>query len=270
MQFFYTTYRKNMVYFFSKWRLLASDTAETMLLCITERQLSGMQFKASDAAQALHVDEKTVLRWIRNDKLPAEQIRGDYHINRVDLLEWATERGIKVDPAIFELDDSDDTRPLPLLSQALEAGGIHCNVSGADVQSVLQQVVDLLDLPEELDPDFVLQVLLAREAMGTTAVGDGIAIPHVRNPLLLRLPVPKVSLCFLAQPVDFGALDGKPVQTLFTITSPTVRTHLHLLSKLAYALRDDRLRQALKTPCQRELILATLRQIESDIGKGSP
>ena len=64
--------------------------------------------------------------------------------------------------------------------------------------------------------------------------------------------------------------DGKPVQTLFTITSPTVRTHLHLLSKLAYALRDDRLRQVLKTPCQREQILATLRQIESDIGKGSP
>lgn len=269
MPFFYTTDPNNMVYFFAKSRILGLAPTETALLH-TMKGTTVMQLKAADAAQALHVDEKTVLRWIRNDKLPAEQIRGDYHINRVDLLEWATERGIKVDPTIFELDDSDDTRPLPLLSQALEAGGIHCNVVGSDVQSVLQQVVDLLNLPEELDPDFVLQVLLAREAMGTTAVGDGIAIPHVRNPLLLRLPVPKVSLCFLAQPVDFGALDGKPVQTLFTITSPTVRTHLHLLSKLAYALRDDRLRQVLKTPCQSELILSTLRQIENDIGKASP
>lgn len=229
-----------------------------------------MQLKTTDAAKALHVNEKTILRWIRRDNLPAEKIRGDYHINRIDLLEWATGRGFKVDPAIFELDDTDDTRPLPPLSQALEAGGIHCNVSGNDVQSVLQQVVDLLNLPEELDPDFVLQVLLAREAMGTTAVGDGIAIPHVRNPLLLRLPTAKVSLCFLAKPIDFGAVDGIPVQILFTITSPTVRTHLHLLSKLAYALRDDRLRQVLKTPCRPELILTTMRQIETDIGKNSP
>jgi PTS system nitrogen regulatory IIA component len=228
-----------------------------------------MQFKPADAAQALQVDEKTVLRWIRNDNLPAEQIRGDYQINRVDLLEWATERGIKVNPAIFELDDSDDVRPLPPLSQALEAGGIHCNVAGADIPSVLHQVVTLLNLPEELDPDFVLQVLLARESMGTTAVGDGIAIPHVRNPLLLRLPVPKVSLCFLAQPIDFGAVDGKPVHILFTITSPTVRTHLHLLSKLAYALRDDRLRQVLKTACHQDLILTTLRQIEADMARSS-
>ena len=228
-----------------------------------------MQLRTQDAATALQVDEKTVLRWIRHDNLPAEQIRGDYQINRVDLLEWATERGIKVHPSLYDLEDTGDGKPLPLLSDCLEAGGIHCNVSGSDVQSVLQQVVTLLDLPEELDTDFVLQVLLAREAMGTTAVGDGIAIPHVRNPLLLRLPMPKVSLCFLAQPVDFGALDGKPVQILFTITSPTVRTHLHLLSKLAYALRDERLRQILKAPCQPDTIFSLLREIEADISRGN-
>lgn len=226
-----------------------------------------MQLTAADAGIALHSDERTVLRWIRNDNLPAEQIRGNYYINRVDLLEWATERGLKLDPKVFDLDDSDDIRPLPTLTQALEAGGIHYQVLGTDVQTVLHTVVDLLQLPEELDPEFVLQVLLAREAVGTTAVGDGIAIPHVRNPLLLRLPVPKVALCFLAQPVNFGAVDGKPVQILFTITSPTVRTHLHLLSKLAYCLRDDRLRHALKSTSQPESIIATIRSIEADIAK---
>ena len=88
-----------------------------------------MQLRAADAAEALNVDEKTVLRWIRQDKLPAEQIRGDYQINRVDLLEWATERGIKVNPSLYDLEDTGDGRPLPLLSQCLEAGGIHCDVS---------------------------------------------------------------------------------------------------------------------------------------------
>lgn len=225
-----------------------------------------MHLKVTDAAKALNVDEKTVLRWIKKDRLPAEKVSGEYDINRVDLLEWATERGLKVDPTIFKARD-DDSLPLPSLSEALEAGGIHCNVPGSDKETVLKNVVTLLNLPDELDPEFVLQVLLAREALGTTAIGDGIAIPHVRNPILLQLPVPKIALCFLSQPVDFAALDGKPVQILFTLTSPTVRIHLHFLSKLAYALRDERLRAALRKPCDKQGIMKTLKSIEHDIGK---
>jgi PTS system nitrogen regulatory IIA component len=129
--------------------------------------------------------------------------------------------------------------------------------------------VAILDLPPEIDPDFILQVLLAREAMGTTAVGDGIAIPHVRNPILVQLPVPKIALCFLAQPIDFGALDGKPVQILFTIISPTIRMHLHLLSKLAFCLRDQRLRGILGKQCNSEAIMAAVLEIETDIGKAA-
>ena len=83
-------------------------------------------------------------------------------------------------------------------------------------------------LPEEVDSEFLYQVLLAREALGSTGMGDGIAIPHVRNPIVLHLSRPMVTLCFLETPIDFGSLDGKPVTTLFTLISPTVRAHLHL------------------------------------------
>jgi PTS system nitrogen regulatory IIA component len=227
-----------------------------------------MLLEPSEAAQALNVDEKTVVRWIRKDNLPAEQHQGNYRINPVDLLEWATERGIKVNPALYKMYDADN-RPLPTLSQALEAGGIKCGFPGNDKETVLRNVVAALDLPPEIDPDFILQVLLAREAMGTTAVGDGIAIPHVRNPILVQLPVPKISLSFLVEPVDFGALDGKPVQILFTIISPTIRMHLHLLSKLAFCLRDPRLREALGQKCNAAAIMTAIQEIEQDIGRGS-
>lgn len=226
-----------------------------------------MLLEPTEAALALNVDEKTVVRWIKKDHLPAELIQGDYRINPVDLLEWATERGIKVNPALYKMHDADN-RPLPTLSQALEAGGIHCGFAGTDKESVLRNVVTALELPQEIDPEFILQVLLAREAMGTTAVGDGIAIPHVRNPILVQLPTPKISLCFLAQPVDFGALDNKPVQILFTIISPTIKMHLHLLSKLAYCLREPRLREVLGKQCNPESIMAAILEIEKDIGRG--
>jgi PTS system nitrogen regulatory IIA component len=224
-----------------------------------------MLIKASEAAELLNTAEKAVIKWIKSDRLPATLVNGVYQINRVDLLEWATDRGIKVSPELFLAAEADVR--FPTLAEALEAGGIHCAVPGDDKLSVLRNVVGLLKLPPNQDPDFLLQVLLAREALGTTAIGDGIAIPHVRNPILLNKPSPAITLCFLEQPVDFGALDGKPARILFMMTSPTVKVHLHLLSKLAYALRDEGFRSVLERSCDPVGILETARGFDREIGR---
>jgi PTS system nitrogen regulatory IIA component len=224
-----------------------------------------MQLTVSETARLLNVDEKTVERWIRKKGLPACKVNDKYRLNRVDLLEWATDQGFKLSPEIFAA-SGDDTVILPTLSQALEAGGIHYGVTGDDSLTVLRNVVALLDLPPQIDPEFLLQVLLAREALGTTAIGDGIAIPHVRNPILMQVGSPAITLCFLERPIDFQALDGKPVHILFTLISPTAKTHLHLLAKLAYALRDTRFKAVLGRTGNPGEILETVRTIESELG----
>lgn len=217
----------------------------------------------NEAAQALNVDESTVLRWIEEESLPARRVQGSYQTHAVELLEWATERGIRVNPVLYRMQEAEHL-PLPTLSQALEAGGIHNRVPGADKETVLRNVVRQLELPAEIDGEQLLHVLLAREAMGTTAVGEGIAIPHVRNPILVQLPVPKVSLSYLAHPIDFGALDGKPVRILFSLISPNLRTHLHLLSQLAFSLCDHRFRRVLGHEFEHEAILSATREIERE------
>ncbi|HPC58914.1 MAG TPA: PTS sugar transporter subunit IIA, partial [Kiritimatiellia bacterium] len=128
--------------------------------------------------------------------------------------------------------------PPPGLTEAMRSGGIFYRVEGADKPAVLRSVVTLMPLPEDVDREFLYQVLLAREAAGSTAIGDGVAIPHVRNPIVMHIQRPLVSLCFLDRPVDFGALDGKPVHALFTMVSPTIKAHLALLSRLSYCLWD--------------------------------
>ncbi len=120
-------------------------------------------------------------------------------------------------------------------------------------------------LPDDVDREFLYQVLLAREALGSTGVGDGIAIPHVRNPIVLHLSRPIVTLCLLEQPIDFGALDGQPVSTLFTLISPTVRAHLHLLSRLAFTLRDARFHAAVRNQASRDEIFASLHAAEAAV-----
>ena len=220
-----------------------------------------MKLTVRDAARLLSVSEKSVYRWIKQGVIPVYQINDQYRFNRAELLEWATSRKISVSPEIFAEPEGGETPP-PSLSEALRAGGVHYRVAGTDKASVLHAVVDLMKLPDEVDQDFLYQVLLAREALGSTGVGDGIAIPHVRNPIVLHLSRPMVTLCFLERPVDFGALDGQPVTTLFTLISPTVRAHLHLLSRLGFALRDAAFKSAVTRQASRDQILEALVRVE--------
>src|SRR6266566_10146735 len=220
-----------------------------------------MKLTVRDAARLLSVSEKSVYRWIKQGVIPVYQINDQYRFNRAELLEWATSRKISVSPEIFAEPEGGETPP-PSLSEALRAGGVHYRVAGTDKASVLHAVVDLMKLPDEVDRDFLYQVLLAREALGSTGVGEGIAIPHVRNPIVLHLSRPMVTLCFLERPVDFGALDGQPVTTLFTLISPTVRAHLHLLSRLGFALRDPAFKSAVTRQTSRDEILDALVRVE--------
>ena len=227
-----------------------------------------MKLSVRDAARLLNVSEKSVYRWIKEGTIPAYQVNDQYRFNRAELLEWATSRKIQVSAEIFAEPEGGET-PLPSLCEALRAGGIYYRIGGTDKASVLHSVVDTMKLPEEVDRDFLYQVLLAREALGSTGVGDGIAIPHVRNPIVLHLSRPMVTLSFLEKPVDFGALDGQPVTTLFTLISPTVRAHLHLLSRLGFALRDPRFKGAVINQASRDEILEALRKVETAMSPAS-
>ena len=220
-----------------------------------------MKLTVRDAAHLLSVSEKTIYRWIKQGVIPAYQISDQYRFNRAELLEWATSRKISVSPEIFSEPEGGDTPP-PSLLDALRDGGIYYRIGGTSKGAVLHSVVDTMKLPEEVDRDFLYQVLLAREALGSTGIGEGIAIPHVRNPIVLHLSRPMVTLCFLESPVDFGALDGQPVTTLFTLISPTVRAHLHLLSRLGFALHDQAFKAAIKSQVGRDDLLAELGRVE--------
>lgn len=223
-----------------------------------------MQLTVRDVADLLSVSEKTIYRWLKRGSLPAYRVNNHYRFNRAELLEWATSRQINVSVDVFH-EPSNAQIPLYALSEAISQGGIYYRIEGEDKESALRNVVGLMKLPAEVDRGFLLQVLLAREAMASTAIGDGIAIPHVRNPIVLHVTEPIVCLSFLEKPVDFDSLDGKPVNCLFTLVSPTVKAHLHLLSRLAYTLRDENLRRVLERQGSREEILSTITRIESDL-----
>jgi len=228
-----------------------------------------MQVSVKEAAQLLGVADEAIFRLIRQGEIPARLVGEEYRFNRAELLEWATARGMKVSPDLF-VEGKKGEESLPSLVEALEAGGVVRELSGADSLSVLRSVVAVLELPPEVDREYLLEVMLARESLGSTGIGEGIAIPHVRSPVILQGARPCVTLCFLAEAIDFQALDGKPVDTMFAIVSPSVRVHLHLLSRLGFVLRHEAFKAALKTRAPTPELLAVLGEAEATIGRASP
>jgi nitrogen PTS system EIIA component len=223
-----------------------------------------MQLNVRQAAELLSVSEKTVYRWIADGQLPTFRVSGQYRISRAELVEWVTTNKLNASPALF-VDSAAEAAPLPELAEALQAGGIFYRIEGVDKAAALAKVVEMLRLPEEVDRTFLLQVLLARESLESTGIGDGVAVPHVRNPIVLHVSRPTVTLCFLERPVAFGALDGKPVHALFTLISPTVKAHLFLLSRLCFALRDPEFKELVRVPGSRERILECVWRLTSSL-----
>jgi len=223
-----------------------------------------MEVGVRDAAGLLNVSEKTIYRWIKDSKLPAYKINEQYRFNRSEILEWATSQRINVSADIFA-EPGNDKSTIPGLEDALRSGGIHYRIEGADKNSVLKSAIDIMPLPEEVDKTFLLRVLLARESLGSTGMGNGVAIPHVRNPIVMHIPRPMITLCFLDTPVEFDALDGKPVHTLFTMVSPTISAHLSLLSKLAFALRRPEFSGVIVRQGSRDEILRAAHDIDNAV-----
>lgn len=221
-----------------------------------------MQLTTADVARLFAVSAGTVARWVQEENLPASEVDSQYRFNREELVEWATIHKLAIPAAVLRPSGAAPATELSL-ADALADGGVAYAVSGADRGEVLAAAIQGLPLPDDVDREALLGLFLARERLGTTAVGDGVAIPHPRCPLVLALPRSVVRLCFLAQPHDFGAADGKPIDTLFLMACRTVHEHLKLLARLATLLRSDAFRQVLTQRLPPVEIMAAVRREEA-------
>ncbi len=221
-----------------------------------------MELSLRDVSKFLNLSESTVTRWIKQRGLPAQHVGGHYRFHRVDLLEWATANGIKVSVEVFDNLAAED-EPSPSLVQAMRDGGIFHGLKDTSKEAALRALVQILPVPDDVDRELLLRLFLAREASATTAIGDGIALPHVRNPIVLHVARPMVTLGFLERPVEFGAIDGKPVQVLFSLICPTMRTHLQTLSRLSYALHDERFKAVVTRMGQSDEIMEEACRVEA-------
>ena len=126
-----------------------------------------MQWTVKEAAEFLKVSEDTVYEWIQERGLPATMFNDRYHFNRIKLLDWAHENQV---PVFVQ-----NKNQYPTLQTVLREGGIHRDIEGTDLPTVLKDIVGRLPLPKGSNRDMIWRMLLAREQEGSTALGNGIA-----------------------------------------------------------------------------------------------
>ena len=110
-----------------------------------------------------------------------------------------------------------------------------------------------------LDAGLVLEALLAREQLGSTGVGSGVAVPHARTPGLDRI---RAVFFGLESPIDYGSVDGQPVDLLFALLAPEDAgpEHLQAFARVARLLRRSDLRLQLRQARTPDAIYALLAQ----------
>jgi PTS system nitrogen regulatory IIA component len=138
------------------------------------------------------------------------------------------------------------------------------DLKGRTKRQVLEELIDALLLEKpELDSERLMAVLLERERLGSTGIGDGIAIPHGK---LRELDQLVLSFGKSALGVDFESMDGKPVHFFFLLVVPEncIGIHLRALARIARLLKNAPVRRRLGSVSTQDEVYAVIQQEDED------
>ena len=152
-----------------------------------------------------------------------------------------------------------------LISKLLSLASVQLKLSGQQRDEVLgelvQHIPEIADQPEAQQR--LLRALQEREQLHTTAIGDGIALPHARNALVGLVEQPVIVFGRHDQGLQYGAVDGQPAKLFFLLVAPNVTQHLQILARISRLLRDPRLRQSLLVAERPDKVIALIREAET-------
>lgn len=139
---------------------------------------------------------------------------------------------------------------------------VRTDLVAADKSELLAKLARLL-AGEAGNEREILEALLARERLGSTGLGRGVAIPHGRIPGIEQA---RAAFVRLDTPLEFAAADAEPVDLVAAMIVPTqfADQHLLLLAELAEVFSDDRLTTALREACDGSVVIAKLAEFKRD------
>ena len=151
-----------------------------------------------------------------------------------------------------------------ILTQILQLTCVKVPLEGKDKQSVITELVDLLDTNGLLsDRNVVLDAVLAREQTRSTGIGSGIAIPHGKCKAVKELVM---AIGLTDEPIDFASVDGKSVTIIFLLVSPADQTgpHIQALARISRLMLDEQFKEGLEKTTSADEVYELLNNKENE------
>ena len=145
----------------------------------------------------------------------------------------------------------------------LNEKAVVANIKSTTKDGVIRELVDALAKAEGIrNKEELVKVLLNRETLGSTGIGQGVGIPHGKTDAVKKL-VAAFGICHPG--VNFDALDGEPVYLLFLLVAPedSAGPHLKGLARISRLLKDKFFRESLKALTDEKAILKLIREEDS-------
>jgi PTS system nitrogen regulatory IIA component len=229
-----------------------------------------MDLRLKDVAELLNVSEVTVRRWISDGKIPYYRLNHQLRFSRSEIESWVLSSKQEGDFSVFTDDTSLEAQKLGTqqfgLFRAIYKGGVYRDVPGSTKEEVIRAGVERIAEHLQLDAEVITELLLDREGLMPTSLSNGVGVPHTRD-FLLQESFDVVSVVFPEHPIEYGALDGQPVDILFFLFACDDRRHLHLLAKLAHLSSKSEILAFLRTHPDKGELLDFIKHWEGALTK---
>lgn len=227
-----------------------------------------MELKVEDVAKLLNVSKEQISLWVETSKIPFYRIGGTVFFDSFAIENWVMDNKPELEEQVLK----ETIKPKAIASgsqqfslfRAIHKGVVLQAVPGKDKEELFKQAVKLFASDFQFDPDVVTELLLDRERLQPTALNSGIGVPHARD-CYLNTSQDVVSVVFPEQPLFYGALDGKPVHTLFFLFASSEKRHLHLLAKIAHFSSQKESIDFLKRQPDKKTLLDYIKAWEAQI-----
>jgi PTS system nitrogen regulatory IIA component len=218
-----------------------------------------MDLKLKDVAELLNVSETTIRRWVADSKIPYYKLNQQFRFCRSEIESWVL--SCKQGGGVAPFEEEEEECPKERLGtqqfglfRAIHKGGVYIDIEGDSKEEVITAAMKRIALNLHLDAEVITDLLLDRERLMPTALSNGVGVPHTRD-FLLQESYDVIAVVFPKKPIEYGALDGKPVNTLFFLFACDDKRHLHLLAKLAHlSSKSENLSFMKKHPSKPELL----------------
>lgn len=219
-----------------------------------------MDINIKELCQILNIEEKQIIKLIKNNEIPFYKVNKHYRFNKGEIIEWLLLRKEKSSEQLIRI--SDFSKPIYII-ELIKNGGVFYNIEGKNIKEILKNIVDLIELDKKINKDELLSFLIEREEMMPTYIGNGIAIPHPKKPIISENEKQMISICFLKDGFEYGEKNEK-LHTIFLVISANQSNHLKILSMLSFLFQKEDFSQILKERKSKEEIIF---QIEKEFIK---